>query len=149
MHLLAEHGGLRLFHEYEIVVLEGSGVPNLVVGDHYGDPIGGLIDRKGGWVASFGEGVQVYRIAKPFTPYARDIESDQWVTWDAPHDLGFELHVDRVCQEDDGRLLVSVAGEKPYEVRFEVMLSKRSIALVADGNSVHEPGANKRMESNG
>ena len=148
MNLLDERDGLRLVHEFETVVLEGADAPNLVVGDHYGDPIGGLIDREGRWVASFGEGVQVYRISKPFTPYSRDTDSGQWVTWDAPQDLGYKRHIDGVCQEDDGRLLVSVVGEKPYKVSFEVMISKRSIALVADGTSVREPRANKRMESN-
>ena len=146
MNLLDEHNGLRLVHEYEAVFLEGTEVPVLVVGDHYGDPIGGLIDRECGWVASFGEGVQIYRIAKPFTPYSRGTESGQWVTWDVPDHLRYESHIASVRQENDDRLLVSVAGERPFEILFEVVLSKQSIALVADGESVREARDNKRVD---
>jgi hypothetical protein len=71
------------------------------------------------------------------------------VIWDAPKDLGYELHVDSIHQDSDGRLVVSVAGEEPYEVCFEVWLAKGSIALAADGKSVQQTMANKRMESNG
>jgi hypothetical protein len=141
MNVLDEQDGLRLVHEYETVILQGAEVPNVIVGDHYGDPIGGLIDREGAWVASFGEGVQVYRIAKPHTPYEREVESGQWVTWDAPKDLGYEVHVSGVRQDQDGRLVISVAGDEPFDVSIEVWLSKGSIDLVADGQSVRETGA--------
>ena len=136
MNLLDERDGLRLIHEFETVFLEGASVPNLVVGDHYGDPIAGLIDRDGSWVASCGEGVQVYRIAKPFDGYQRDIDSGQWVTWSPPQDLGYHLEVDAIRQTDDGHLVVSVAGDKPYEVTFEVWTSKKAISLAAGGDSV-------------
>lgn len=135
MKLLAEQGSMRLASEYEAVFLEGTPVPNLVVGDHYGDPIGGLIDREGRWVASIGEGLQVYRIAKPFAHYLRDLESDQWVTWESSRDLGCEISIESVRQGADGRLCILVAGEIPHEIIFEVRLSDQSIALVLDSQS--------------
>ena len=148
MDVLDERDGLRLVHEYETVILEGAEVPNVIVGDHYGDPIGGLIDREGAWVASIGEGVQVYRIAKPYTPYEREVESGQWVTWDAPKGRGYEVHVSGARQDQDGRLVISVTCDEPYEVSFEVWLSEGSIVLVADDQSVRETGADKRIGSN-
>jgi hypothetical protein len=149
MNILAEQDGLRLVNDFEAVFIEGAGVPNVVVGDHYGDPDGGIIDRNGAWVASFGEGVQVYRIAKPYTPYTRDAESGQWVTWDVPKDLGRGMYVAGVRQDLNGLLVVSVEGDQSYEVSFEVWLAADAISLVADGQSVRKTTANKACVATG
>ena len=141
MHLLNERDGKRLVHEYETVFLEGIGPSNLVVGDHYGDPTGGIIDRRGEWVASCGEGVQVYRIGHPFTQYSRDpAESNQWAIWNPPQNSGRSQQVESIHQDSKDCLVVSVSGDKPYVVIFQVRTTTRSIDLVAEGQYAIKEG---------
>ena len=77
---LAISADSELVHEHEVVWLN-DGHRKTVVGDHYGDPIAGLIDRSHGWCASFGEGMIVYWLQQPFEEYLRDKKSHQWVEW--------------------------------------------------------------------
>jgi hypothetical protein len=81
---LAISADLKLAHEYEVVWLK-KGSETIVVGDHYGDPVAGIIDQSREWCASFGEGVIVYWLKQPFSDYSSDTKSEQWLEWGRDH----------------------------------------------------------------
>ena len=86
--LLAQSKHYRVVHEYETVFLIGATQHAIPVGDFYGDPHAALIDQHERWCIMVGEGLIVYYLRQPFSPYVRPpsylppalTASEQWAT---------------------------------------------------------------------
>jgi hypothetical protein len=117
--LLAQSKHYRVVHEYETVFLIGATEHAITIGDFYGDPQAALIDRHERWCIVVGEGLIVYYLHPPFSPYFRPppslppalIASEQWAT--RFRDAEKNWWIDTVCQIGDN--LVEFAVDSASE----------------------------------
>jgi hypothetical protein len=69
----------RIAHEYEVVFLNRSHGPEVIIGDFYGDPSCAVISPCETWCAIGGTGLIIDFVREPFEPYCYDHLTDQWV----------------------------------------------------------------------
>lgn len=68
--ILAQSKNYRVVSEWETVTLKkNSGSSSVVIGDFYGNPNCGVIDKSEKWCAVAGCGLIIYQLKKPFLPY--------------------------------------------------------------------------------
>lgn len=77
----AESEHFVIQHESELVWLRFKDSDrNIIIGDHYGDPMGSIIDKNEKWTCSFGEGLIVYFLKEPFDTFeTMKIIEPQWI----------------------------------------------------------------------
>lgn len=87
---------------------------NVIIGDHYGDPMGFFISKNEKWACSYGEGLIVYFLREPFSTFDEmKIIEPQWMMFgrDIP---GEPVYVSDVVQTGDWEIEVTLddSGEK-------------------------------------
>jgi len=130
------HGDMLLFRSrnftvrsaWEVVTLQGRHLPrDLYVGDHYGGPEAGVIDREERWCVTVGCGVIVYRLAPPWDEYV-GIETPQW--WDYGNDPSDILSLVSVTHVDGDRFLCTSDPDHGDGRRYEVLAEARIVRPV-------------------
>ena len=78
MPILARSANWTVSNDYEEVYAHRADGLTVCISDHYGDPTCATIDEDESWVAVGGEGVTIYFLRPPFTPYQRSQSDEQW-----------------------------------------------------------------------
>lgn len=78
MQRLAQSKRFTVEHEYETVFLLTSDHRKIVIGDFYGDPEIGIVDKNEEWCAVGGCGVILYWLKEPFAEYKYESPSPQY-----------------------------------------------------------------------
>lgn len=97
--LLTESKNYKVIGEYETVYLiDKMTGKETIIGDFYGDPVGGIIDTNERFAIMYGCGIIVYSLREPFEQYSYHTESAQWsdIGRDKP-----EMWIENVRQLDN------------------------------------------------
>lgn len=78
--IIAESNNYILSGEYESAYLiqKSDGKRITCVGDFYGNPMAGIIDKNEKYCVTVGCGIIVYRLSEPFEEYTYDKDTLQW-----------------------------------------------------------------------
>ena len=118
--LLTESKNYKVIGEYETVYLiDKMTGKDTIIGDFYGDPVGGIIDTNEQLAIMYGCGIIVYFLREPFEQYSYSTRSAQWsdIGRDEP-----EMWIENVCQLDNCK----------FEIEFEDGSKK---LLCVEGNN--------------
>lgn len=101
----------------EVNLFSKTGNKVFCIGDHYGDAEGSFIDKNENWACSYGEGLTVYYLKKPFESYDRGECNEQWFNYGQGTNSKDVTYIENVMQLDDWKILVVEADTlKKYEI---------------------------------
>jgi hypothetical protein len=102
----------------------------IVIGDFYGDPECAVIDIDEQWCVVAGCGLIVYRMKKPFHPFAYGVVCDQWAEFGRNNDDIW--WVSRLEQTGPSQVRFTVSEDDRHTGRYELNVESMDVRRLSE-----------------